>query len=261
MTTYEMVDTSNERSLTSQLKAYAAGKATRGPQRTAKSIHGSSYYSCSRKTLYGLLGYEQTDIKYVWEWDLAARAGDAIHGLVQQEFLDSGKAVILPNGKPAIELTLGPDTLPAAVAKEFANYKLGCRIDAVLVGAEGQHIVIEIKTIDPKYLSGISQKYFPEKLADYEAQLQASLHFYRNHKTGERSQYGVIYVVNRSDVSDRREYLVEYNPLFIEPELERIAMIRDYWLQAKLSEPEPGRGPCGFCNYRTACPLPASQKK
>lgn len=261
MATFQQVDINHERSLTSQLRAYAAEKALRGPQRAAKSIHGSSYYGCSRKTMYGLLGYEQTDTKYIWEWDLAARAGDAVHGMVQQEFVDSGKAVILPNGRPAIELALGPDTLPPEVAAEFAAYKMGCRIDAVLVGADGQHIVVEIKTVDGKYLSGISQKFFPEKLADYEAQLQASLHFYRNHKTGERSRYGVIYVVNRGDVSDRREYLVEYNPLFIEPELERVASIRDHWLKTTLPEPEPHRGKCGFCNWRQICPLPDSSKK
>jgi CRISPR/Cas system-associated exonuclease Cas4 (RecB family) len=261
MTTYSQVDINHERSLTSQLRAYAADKALNGPQRASRSIHGSSYYGCSRKTLYGLLGYEPTDTRYVWEWDLAARAGDAIHGLVQQEFQDSGKAVILANGKPAIELTLGTDTLPEEVAKEFASYKLGCRIDAVLTGAEGQHILIEIKTVDGKYLSGISQKYFPEKLADYEAQLQMSLNFYRNFKTGERSRYGVIYVVNRADVSERREYLVEYDQRFIEPELERIANIRDHWLQAKLTDPEPVRGKCGFCAWKSLCPLPESQKK
>jgi hypothetical protein len=111
MTTYSQVDINHERSLTSQLKGFAANRA-KGPQRQSRSIHGSGYWKCGRSQVYGLLGYEPTDPKYVWAWDLAAKHGDLVHGHIQQEFVDSGKVVILPNGKPAIEVTIGPDRLP-----------------------------------------------------------------------------------------------------------------------------------------------------
>jgi hypothetical protein len=261
MTTFQQVDVLHERSLTSQLKTYASDKALNGPQRASRSIHGSGFYHCSRQQVYGLLGYEQTDKKYVWAWDLAARMGDQVHNLIQTEFCDSGKVVILPNGKPAIEVSLDSQTLPEAVYTEYASYKLGIRIDAVLEGLDGRHILLEIKSVDQKYLTGPERKYLPGKLADFEAQTQLSLHFWRNPKTGERSQYGLIYIVSRSDVTVREEWLVEYDPLFVEPELKRIANIRDHWIQAKLPEPEPSRGPCAFCGWRSICVAPESQKK
>jgi CRISPR/Cas system-associated exonuclease Cas4 (RecB family) len=260
MTTYSQVDINHERSLTSQLKGFAANRA-KGPQRQSRSIHGSGYWKCGRSQVYGLLGYEPTDPKYVWAWDLAAKHGDLVHGHIQQEFVDSGKVVILPNGKPAIEVTIGPDSLPEPVAAEFASYKLGCRIDAILNGSTGLHIPVEIKTVDHKYLAGSERKYLPDKLADYESQLQMSLHWWRNPSNGERSQHGLIYVISRGDISLREEYVIEYNPLFIEAELERVAMIRDHWLKTELPEPEPHRGSCNFCQWRSLCPLPESQKK
>jgi hypothetical protein len=257
-----MVDPSNERTLTNQLRAYASEKALKGPQRVSRSIHGSGYWHCSREQLYGLLGYEPTDKKYNWQWDLAARTGDALHGMIQQEFVDSGKAVILANGRPAIELTLGSDCLPPDVAREFANYKMGIRIDAVLYGSEPKlHIPVEIKTVAGDYLNGSNQRYFPGRLADYEAQIQAQMHFYRNHITGERSQFGVVYVINRNDVSDRREYLIEYNPRFMEAELERVVSIRDHWLRVQLPEPEVSRKNCGFCNWVSLCPATLKDKR
>jgi hypothetical protein len=256
-----MVDPSNERTLTNQLKDYATAKAAQQPPRASKSIHASGYWKCSRMQLYGLLGYEPTDRNYVWAWDLAARSGDMIHNHVQGEFVDSGKAVVLPNGKPAIEVTLSADTLPKDVYTEFASYKLGVRIDAVLNGQGNAQVPIEIKTIDAKYLTGSAQKYFPDRLADYEMQLQMVMHWWRNTVTGERCNNGLILVVNRGDISQRLEYVVEYDALLMATELERVATIRDYWLQAKLTAPEPERGPCGFCAWKTACPAPANQKK
>jgi hypothetical protein len=256
-----MVDINNERSLTSQLRAYAVEKALKGSQRQSRSIHGSSFYKCSREQVYGLLGYEQTNPFYVWSWDLAARHGDAIHALVQQELLDSGKILIMPDGKPAIEVTLGRDTLPADVYTEFASYKLGVRIDAVPKGQGTDQVPIEIKTIDPEYLTGPKQKWFPEKLADYESQLQMSLNWWRNTETGERCNYGLIYVINRGDISQRLEFVVEYDPLFIEPELKRVANIRDHWLQAKLPEPEPERHSCGFCKWVNHCSASMKEKR
>jgi CRISPR/Cas system-associated exonuclease Cas4 (RecB family) len=181
--------------------------------------------------------------------------------MVQAEFVDSGKVAIMPDGKPAIEIALGRDTLLPELAQEFAALKLGCRIDAVILGQNGVHIPVEIKTVASKYLNGSNVKYFPEKLADYEAQAQLYLHFYRNLETREQSKFGLIYVVNSNDVTDRREYIIDYDPLFVQSELEHIALIRDYWLQSKLMEPEPHRGSCGFCNWRSICPAPDHQKK
>jgi CRISPR/Cas system-associated exonuclease Cas4 (RecB family) len=243
------------------LRDSAASKAVSRASRPSRSIHGSGHYHCGRQQLYSLLGYEPTDVNYVWEWDLSFRTGNALHGMIQDEFVDSGKAVIMPDGKPAIEIALGRDTLLPELAEEFAALKLGCRVDAVLVGNAGKHIPVEIKTVNNKYLNGSSQKYYPEKLADFEAQLQLYLYFYRNLETKEQSEFGLIYVVNSNDVTDRREYVVEFNPLFVQGELEHITMIRDYWLQSKLMDPEPHRGVCGFCQFKTACPAPDNQKK
>jgi CRISPR/Cas system-associated exonuclease Cas4 (RecB family) len=261
LTTFQQVDINHERSLTSQLKAFATDKALKGPQRVSRSIHGSGYWKCGRSQVYGLLGYEPSDPKYVWAWDLAAKHGDLVHGHIQQEFVDSGKVVILPNGKSAIEVTISAESLPETLATEFNSYRLGCRIDAILSGSTGLHIPVEIKTVDHKYLAGSERKYLPEKLADYESQLQMSLHWWRNPATGERSQFGLIYVISRGDISLREEYVIEYNSLFIESELERVAVIRDYWLKTELPAPEPHRGPCNFCVWRSICPAPESQKK
>jgi CRISPR/Cas system-associated exonuclease Cas4 (RecB family) len=261
LATFKQIDVWHPRSLTSHIQGYATDKALNGPKRMSKSIHGSGFYKCGRMQVYGLLGYEQSDTKYVWAWDLAAKHGDLVHGHLQKEFVDSGKAVILPNGQPAIEVALGFDTLPEAVAKEFMSYKLGVRIDAILTGAGDSNVVIEIKTVDGDYLTGSKRRYLPDKLADFESQLQMSMHWWRNPKTGERSNYGLVYVVSRGDISLREEYVVEYDALFIEGELERVASIRDYWLQAKLPDPEPHRGSCNFCAWRSICPAPESQKK
>jgi hypothetical protein len=261
LTTFQMVDVSNERSLTSQLKAYATEKALNGSQKVSRSIYGSGYWKCGRSQVYSLLGYEMTNKKYVWEVDLATKVGDLIHSHIQRELFESGKILILPNGKPAIEVTLGKETLPQDVAEEFLSYEMGVRVDAVGVGQENSQVPIEIKTIDPKYLNGPDQKYFPGKLADYEMQLQQSLHWWRHTITGERCNYGLIYVINRGDISQRLEFVIEYDSLLIEAELKRIANIRDHWLKAKLPEPEPSRGPCNFCGWKIACPLPENQKK
>jgi CRISPR/Cas system-associated exonuclease Cas4 (RecB family) len=254
LTTFQQVDVNHERSLTSQLRAYATEKALN------RSIHGSGYFHCQLQQVFSLLGYEPTDKKYVWAWDLAARAGDAIHALVQQELIDSGKVLILPNGKPAIEVTLGKDTLPPEVAEQFLSYKMGVRVDAVGIGQEDSEIPIEIKTIGPEYLSGPKSKYLQDRLADYEMQLQLSLHWWRHTKTGERCNYGLIYIINRGDISQRLEYVIEYNAGLIDSELQRVANIRDHWLKTTLPEPEPQRG-CTFCQFKTLCPAPAHLKK
>lgn len=261
MTTFRQVEINHPRSLTSHIQSFAAEKALNGPRRVSKSIHGSGYWKCGRMQIYGLLGYEPTDTKYVWAWELASRHGDLVHGHLQKEFVDSGKAVILPDGQPAIEVSLDSGSLPEAVYREFASYKLGVRIDAVLNGSGDSNVVIEIKTVDHDYLAGSKRRYLGDKLADYEAQIQMSLHWWRNPKTGERSNYGLVYVVSRGDISLREEYVVEYDALFIEAELERVARLRDYWLQAKLPDPEPHRGPCAFCQFKSICPAPESQKK
>lgn len=261
MATFKQIDINHPRSLTSHILGYATDRALNGPKRVSKSIHGSGYWKCGRMQIYGLLGYEPTDAKYVWAWDLAAKHGDLVHGHLQKEFVDSGKVVILPNGQPAIEVSLDSQSLPEAVYTEYASYKLGVRIDAILNGSSDSNVVIEIKTVDHDYLAGSKRRYLSDKLADYESQLQMSLHWWRNPRTGERSNYGVVYVVSRGDISLREEYVVEYDPMFIKPELERVAMIRDYWMQTKLPEPEPHRGPCNFCQFRSICPAPDNLKK
>jgi CRISPR/Cas system-associated exonuclease Cas4 (RecB family) len=261
LTTFQQVPIEHERSLTSQLKAYAADRALNGPKRQSKSIHASSHYGCGRRTLYGLLGYEQTNPNYVWGWDLSAKHGEYIHQHVQNELIESGKILILPNGKPAVEVTLDGDILPKEVFEEFQSYKIGMRIDAIAKGPNKAEIPVEIKTVDHKYLAGSERKYLPDKLADYESQAQMYMHFWRNTETGERPTHGLLYVISRGDISLREEWVIEYNPLFVESALEHISMIRDHWLKAELMEPEISRKSCGFCNYLDHCPATLKDKQ
>jgi CRISPR/Cas system-associated exonuclease Cas4 (RecB family) len=261
LTTFQMVDVNNERSLTSQLRACATEKALKGPQRVSKSIHASSHYGCGRKTLYSLLGYQETNPNYVWAWSLAAKHGDYIHQHVQNELLEAGKILMLPNGSPAIEVTLNEEILPKEVFEEFQSYKIGMRIDAIAVGKDNAQIPVEIKTVDAKYLNGPERKYLADRLADYESQAQVYMHFWRHTETKERPTHGLLYVISRGDISQREEWIIQYNPQFAESALEHIATIRDSWLRTELISPEPWRKSCGFCAYIDHCPATLKDKQ
>lgn len=239
-----------------------------------KSFSASSFVDCGRKQLYGLLGYAKTDGEIVTEYKRSALVGDIIHQTLQSWAIASGFVDICPDketGKsvPFIEQPLGKHNLAADKYQLLTRLKLGGRLDGVLKRSDGTRVVWELKSVAGKYLDNPTPFYarlFQKNLTHYESQTQLYMHLLD-------LKDALVLVINRETFLDWltgrvndadaifQEYHVTYDPLFIEPELERIEVLNGYLMRAELSAPEPHRGECKFCDWRSACPLPSSEKR
>ncbi len=236
-------------------------------QRQSRNFSASGYVDCARMQSYGLLGYAKTNEETVPEYKRVAAYGDAIHGVLQDRLLAAGMVVMMPNFdyaqesrekareagtlSPALEMPLNEWTLSPAKYEEIRRYRIGGRIDGLLVGKKGP-LLLEIKTIDGKYFEPNYRQYYLDKLYHFEAQAQMYLHFLE-------LEQALILVTNRGNAK-LDEYLVTYNPLFLGPELERLEKAVWQVAMAQLPEPEPNRGPCRFCAWRDLCPATEKAK-
>jgi hypothetical protein len=59
----------------------------------SKSVHGSDYFKCALQQYYKFTGQPISDFKFVSEYYMAARHGEAIHDMVQQEFVREKRVV------------------------------------------------------------------------------------------------------------------------------------------------------------------------
>lgn len=252
----------------------------------SKSFHASSYIDCGRQQAYGLLGIAATDDKFVIQYKRDAMLGEVVHGVLQNWAIADGKIAMVPNFdydkdkreaarkrgdlSPAIEMPINEHTIAPELYKEFkGRYRLGGRVDGVLE-RKGSLVVLEIKTLAAKYMDNPSPLYrqiYLDKLYHFESQVQLYMHFLG-------AKEGIILAVNRDRFLQLMmgnsiyewedvylEYRVDYNPLFIERELERLENLNNLVSKKELPDPEPDRGSCKFCNWRSLCPAPESQKK
>jgi CRISPR/Cas system-associated exonuclease Cas4 (RecB family) len=225
----------------------------------------SGYMDCGRQQAYKILGYEaETEFNPLYYY--RAMLGDFIHSTLQGWLTDVGKVKMLKtihpvlgeSETPAVEIRLSEETLSPAKWEEYQRYNLGGRIDGIL-DTPGGAVVLEIKTVGAKYFTPGYKPYYLEKLAHFEAQLQIYLHFLEIPK-------GVITVVNTEAFLEAMlgarklteacfdEWTIDYNPLLVTGELERLQRLQEVISTKELPAPEPDRGPCKFCEFRKLCP-------
>lgn len=263
----------NPQSLTTQLDS--AARMLNKP-RAPRSIHASSYFECGLKQWYGLTGQSVTDNTFEPEYEISASVGNTIHEIIQKRLIAASIAFMIPSFddnpgvrhlqrisgtlSPAVEVPLDERVLPVDVAEQVKANRVGGRIDAVITTKTGEVLIFEIKTIAAKYLENPSYaNYFNEKLAHYEMQTQLYMHYYRTPE-GTKLDRALVYVVNQSNPKDVRLYSVEYNPALMETEVARIAALAKALETKTPPDPEPHRGPCKFCAWRSACPITSKEK-
>jgi CRISPR/Cas system-associated exonuclease Cas4 (RecB family) len=265
---YLPLDPAHPLSLTNSLISISEEQERAAPVKKPTGIYGSAWWKCARMQLYDLLGFQPEPAEYVWEWDLAARLGDAVHNEVQKDLIKRGLVAYLKNftdnaarrrqyrkrGKrqAAIEVSLDHRTVPPAVAAELAALKLRIRLDAIIKRPAKPETIVEIKTVDSKYFNDY-QKLAKYKLPSYDPQIQLQMHYYRDSETGRRPQFAICYVVNRNAITQRMEIPIYYDADFAEWGVRRIQAIKAAWDQQTLLPPEPGSD-CRFCRHFKKCP-------
>lgn len=216
--------------------------------RLSKRFSVSSAMDCLRQYGYEILGHDPTDDKVVLDYKLAAAAGDGIHGALESVLAKTED--------------LGPGGVLTEISVSSERHLLGGRLDAHIaldselafqLELESGDCLLEIKTVASKYLVGKSVRYFGEKLSHYAAQAQYYMHLYRT-ATGQQVPQAVLLVMSRDEPKDRRMYALRYDHDWCEAEFNRIEGAAQDVRNGQLPAPEPSRGICTLCRYRSACP-------
>lgn len=244
-----------------------------------KTFHASSYVDCGRMQAYGLLGYEY-DAQVVPQYKRDAWMGNWVHEFFQAIALASGYVRMVPNFdpdekirtaarargelQPAIELPIKEFTVEPEVWQLVKRLRIGGRIDGELMRSSGLPMTWELKSVAEKYFSPKSKSYegyFNDKLAHYESQCQL---YMRLRGISEalvtivsRERFFEFMRGNMAFDEIYQEHTVTYDPYFMEPELDRLERLATTVQVNELPEPEPSRGPCSFCNWKSICPNPA----
>ena len=265
---YAPVPYDHPASITNNVIALSAAHAAAEPVMRPSGIYGSGWWKCARSQLYDLLGFTPEPFDYVWEWDLAARLGDAVHNEIQRDLIKRGIVLKLPNfmnkhskrkqyrkrGKlqAAVEVTLDGRVLPNQIARELEALKLRIRLDVIIKRPNKPQTIVEIKTVDQKYFYDL-KKLYKYKMPGYDRQMQMQMHFWRDTETGHRPQLAVCYVINRNNITERMEFPIAYDAAYAEWGVRRIGAIRAAWQRGVLLPAEPGND-CNFCRHFNKCP-------
>jgi hypothetical protein len=158
----------------------------------------------------------------------------------------------------------------ATLYEELVNfYRFGVRLDSDIIkpGPYTDPMPCEIKSTKEKkyndivswverYLHwqrsggkarGLKAPVVPDKVIDYNNQLQMQMRFMPNPYTGETPKWGTIYVVNRNDESQSIELFVKYNPNHVNYWLGRIRARKLLWDSMEEGTTTPTKDNCFFC--------------
>jgi hypothetical protein len=238
----------------------------------SKSVHGSDYFKCALQQYYKFTGQPISDFKFVSEYYMAARHGEAIHDMVQQEFVREKRVVrIRPwdekNPKhlearrhyekvPAIEVEFNAASLePEYEAQREAAFA-GIRADAqIRMEPGGEEIWVEIKSVDNSYIDGEKKDDLVRwKVPDFARQLLPIMHLghLQDSEVG-LAPYGMVLVVSRQQPTKRRQFMVPYNVHWGIEAILRMKLLAHHFKEKIKPEPEPGQD-CSSCHYFTQCP-------
>lgn len=237
------------------------------------TIRASSIYDCMRKRAYQILKIPKTNIVFNPNWDLSAKIGDAIHLELQMQLVISGQAVLYPEyrlpkklQRYLDELVITADTSQGSFALELPlefccdpllrsdliSHNISGHIDALIRDGNGDLCVLDIKTIDPKYLLSGGKSTLEDKKRKWESQVSTYMH-YVSMPDGEIATRGLILVISRGNTKDRVLYEIDYDENLVQTELTRAYNATQLISQNILPDPEIKRGPCFFCEWRNRC--------
>ena len=228
-------------------EAYHAAKSFK----PHSNIRGGSYFECALKTYHSVVGTPPPVIIGEPGWELSAEVGKAIHNVIQKQLVKAGIVLVLP--AKSIEVVVNS-----------AKYKYAGVIDGIIKNAQGDVSLLEIKNIDDKYFNPKDDnytRYYLDKLAHYEMQLQAYMHLWRHPETNYQATQGRILVINLNYPKQRRLYKASYDPVLMGSEFERIAGLKVAIESKTPPAPEPSRGPCTFCNWQKICPTTEKERR
>lgn len=235
----------------------AAAKPEEQPHQ-AKGFRASGLAYCLRQPGYAMTGVPETDAVYNVNYELAAAQGTVIHDHVQRHLLAAGLVYDYPGIGPALELSLS-DCTHKLLAPERALLQFSGHLDAILLGKNGTLTLLDIKTVASKYMAP-DCTYLAKKLQGYAVQVNAYMHFFAT-PDGRQVRTAVILLMSRDNPASRALYQIDYQPARAKAELERVHTARRYMEAGQLPPPEPKRGICSLCAWRSLCPEGKKREK
>lgn len=249
--------------------------------RPQRSFHASSGFKCGLNQYWKRIGQTPTNERYEPENQDDADLGTAYHEILELRSIFTGKVVKLPawepdkadkdGMQPAVEVPFNEKTMTPTAMQRIKVAGFGAKIDQLIYSEElrsdgsPQVAYLDFKTKGVKDFLPGNQKYLLDDLCHYEWQLQMCIELAEFPTIG-KIDFGLIYLVSRDKdpVTKKRFkklYIVEPDPLFVGPELERLETLNGKVLRLQQPEPEPHRGSCSFCEFYDLCPVSELDKK